>query len=73
MAREQKWEHGQPVRIEGTVADVETGARVTGAGRVCGDNPTCRNDRGTRMVNVEMADGSMVAVPERALRKESSR
>lgn len=62
--------HGQRVAIDGTVGD-EQGTVPRGMrGRVLGDNPTCRGDDGVRRVNVQLENGDVVAVPDKALRSK---
>lgn len=68
-----EWKPGQPVRIDGTVADTETNQTLPRGlrGRVFGDNPShdAGDGRGRRVL-VQTERGEFVAVPEKALKRQ---
>lgn len=66
----REFQHGQPIRVEGSVGDDATGNLRGQRGRVLGVNPTFDGKAGP-MVNVQLEGGAVVAVPQRAVRHKN--
>ncbi len=67
-----EWKHLEPVRLEGTVYDVETGERLhlQGPATVYGSNPEHKGEgRGQCVCIRDTVSGQTFSVPARALRK----
>lgn len=65
----KEWQHGERVQVTGNVGD-EAGSVRGMRGKVMGANPAATGSDGrTPMVNVQLEDGSVAVVPERALSK----
>lgn len=67
MAR-REFQHGQPIRVDGSVGDDASGNLKGQRGRVLGVNPTFDSERNGPMVNVQLEGGAVVAVPQRAVK-----
>lgn len=68
------FQHGEPVRITGTVGGGDQGEQIgKQRARVLGVNPefTSAQDGKTPMVNVELEDGRVAAVPVGTVKRRS--
>jgi len=60
--------HGDRVAIDANVGDDESGSLRGCRGTVHGVNPTYQRKNGETMVNLQLEDGAVVAVPSRAVK-----
>lgn len=71
MSRAPQFRTGQPVRIDGHVADAD-GSMHGDIGHVTGRNHTERGSDGVQRTLVTTKGGQVVAVPTKALRSEAT-